>query len=656
MNKRARWTVLTVLLLGALLAVLLIRGGATGTPAATQPPAAQLTTPPVPKAPATVPTPATRAPIFTSHSAPLRMVPAAASTEDKRASHGAFEGRVVSATDGAGVGGAELTFSPEQGIPSTVRAGADGRFRFLPAAAGNYQLAVVTAKGYLPFGPDWGQSPISLTASEGRRISDIILALTPEVELVGKVLSPEGQPVPGASLRLLTGRTGESVLFPTDEAFTSDAAGEFRFRAPEGAQVEARHPEYTSARGEVTASVALSRRMELTLGTRPLATGDGGTRSPGTEWITGRVVGSSSAPVPGALVSVRTAARAYPSVFGDPMGYEALTDEDGMFRVQGLEPGTYDITARQMGLAPARLTEVPAGSKDVLLTLLPGTKLVGSVRDAATGAPVVSFTVAVMLQVGPLQRESFTQLSFINSAGRYEVAGLPPGSYMVQVAAPGYAPTESPVNVPQESSAPVRADFAVSRGARLTGRVVESGSQRPLAQARVSVEGIFGEGALSVRFDALSDAQGDFAIDGLPPHEVSLYAAAEGHHSRVISNVLARPGAAPLVIALRKTEEGEEPQVELVGIGAVLAARDDALVIGKVMEGGGAAEAGLAVGDGVLRIDGVSVVELGFAGSINRIRGPENSRVVLSVRRGQGGDAGSGPVVDVPVTRRRIQQ
>jgi hypothetical protein len=261
-----------------------------------------------------------------------------------------------------------------------------------------------------------------------------------------------------------------------------------------------------------------------------------------------------------------------------------------------------------------------------------------------------------MLKVGPLRRDAFTQLSFIDPGGAYEVAGLPAGSYVVQLVAPGYAPTELPVEVPEGASAPVRADFALARGARLTGRVVEKDSQRPIAQARVSVEGISDVGALSVRFDALSDAKGDFAIDGLPPREVSLYAAADGHHSRILSNVLARPGAAPLVIALRKTEADEEPQIELVGIGAVLSARDDTLVVGTLLEGGGAAEAGLAVGDGIVRIDGVSVVEIGFGGSINRIRGPENSQVVLGIRRGQAGDAGLGVVVDIPVTRRRIQK
>ncbi|MDY7226712.1 carboxypeptidase regulatory-like domain-containing protein [Hyalangium rubrum] len=653
MNKRAQGGVLAVLLLvGIGVGLFLMRGRDTHSLPSPPAPTAQVAKPPAPAVPAPPPSVPSR------HAAPLRLVPAATSSEDMRATHGAFEGRVVSATTGEGIAGAELTFSSDRGGASSIRTGADGRFRFLPGAPGTYQLAVVTAQGYLPFGPEWGESPIRLTATEGHRISDLVLALTPEVELLGKVLSPDGQPVAGARIRLLTGRAGESVLFPTADGFTSDSAGEFRFHAPEGAQVEARHPEYTSARAEVTPSVALSRRMELTLGRRTGALEDGGTRATGTEGLAGRVVDSRSAPLPGALVSVRTAARAYPAVFGDPMGYEALTDGEGRFTVEGLEPGTYDITAHQMGLAPARLKDIAAGRKDLTLILAEGTKLVGSVRDAASGAPISSFSVSVMLKVGPLQRESFTQLSFIDAQGHYALAGLPIGSYVVQVAAPGYAPAEAPVEVPDGASSPVRADFALSRGARLTGRVVEADdSQRPIAQARVSVEGTLDTGALSVRFDALSDTKGDFAIDGLPPQEVSLYVAAEGHHSRVLSNVRARPGTVePLVIALRKTKPGEEPQVELVGIGAVLAARDDALVLGQVVEGGGAAEAGLAVGDSILRIDGVSVVELGFAGSINRIRGPENSRVVLSIRRGQAGDAGTGPGVDVPVTRRRLQQ
>ena len=58
----------------------------------------------------------------------------------------------------------------------------------------------------------------------------------------------------------------------------------------------------------------------------------------------------------------------------------------------------------------------------------------------------------------------------------------------------------------------------------------------------------------------------------------------------------------------------------------------------------------------IVTIDGTPVVQLGFPVAIGRIRGPENSRVVLGMRRGLGGDAGTGPVVEIPVKRLRLQQ
>ncbi len=661
MSTKRVGIIIAALLLAGALAVLLGRGRddaprAAGTSPSTAGPAQAGATGASPTAPA-VPVPPPR-PSQDSVAAPLRVVPATRTSEDASAKHGAFEGRIVSANSREGIAGAELTFASETGGAASVQTGADGRFRFLPGAPGTYQLAVVTAKGYLPFGPEWGQSPIRLTAAPGRRISDIVLALTPEVELVGKVESPDGQPVAGARIRLLTGRTGESVLFPThDEGLTSDPAGEFRFHGPVGATVEARHPDYTSARTEVSPSMALARRVVLKLGKR--GTEGQAPEAVGNEVLSGRVVDSSGGPVVGALVSVRSAARAYPKQFGDPNGYEALTDAEGRFTAEGLAPGTYDVTARQLGLAPARVTDVASGRKDLVLTLARGTKLEGTVRDAASGQPISSFSVGLMLKVGPLQREPFTQLSFIDSQGRYEVSGIAPGGYVVQLVAPGYTPAESQVEM-VEGAGPLRVDFSLARGSRLTGRVVESGTNKPIENAHVIVEsGGMGGGALSVRFDGVADATGEFTIDGLAPGNVSLFVEATGYNSRVISGVPVRPNTeapVPQLLDLSKVQEGEEPKVEVVGIGAVLAAREDALVIGMTVPGGGAAEAGLAVGDAVVTIDGVPVVQLGFTEGIQRIRGPENSRVVLGIRRGVGGDAGTGPVVDIPVIRRRLQR
>jgi C-terminal processing protease CtpA/Prc len=78
--------------------------------------------------------------------------------------------------------------------------------------------------------------------------------------------------------------------------------------------------------------------------------------------------------------------------------------------------------------------------------------------------------------------------------------------------------------------------------------------------------------------------------------------------------------------------------VELAGIGAVLEARGrSAVAIRAVVPGGGAAEAGLAPGDEILSVDGRTIAELGgLPGVVERIRGPESTRVVLTVRRGEG--------------------
>ena len=85
-----------------------------------------------------------------------------------------------------------------------------------------------------------------------------------------------------------------------------------------------------------------------------------------------------------------------------------------------------------------------------------------------------------------------------------------------------------------------------------------------------------------------------------------------------------------------------------MGIGAGIAARPEGMIIISVTPSGGAADAGLVVGDTILTIDGQSAEELGFIGSIQLIRGPEDSIVVLVVKRKDGS------VQTIPVRRKRV--
>ncbi|MCI0673543.1 MAG: carboxypeptidase regulatory-like domain-containing protein, partial [Myxococcaceae bacterium] len=425
--------------------------------------------------------------------------------------------------------------------------------------------------------------------------------------------------------------------------FVADARGEVRFHAAEDAWLEARHPDFTPGAAEVTPMAVVAREVVVRLprreGPLPLATAS----------LAGRVVDAAGGPVAGAAVHASLPLNAPPSR-ADAVLPEALTDEDGRFRLESLAPGLYDVTAWRAELAPARLEGVAAGREDLVLTLREGVRLEGTVRDVA-GTPIPSFTLSVQRRVGPLQRTGWAEQAVVDAEGRYVLRGLLPGSYAVQVAAHGHAPAERALEVTEGASSPLRADFTLSEGARLSGQVVEAKTEKPLERARIQVEGLLGGGSLAVRFDALTDAQGTFSLSGLAPGEMSLYVAADGHHHRILSGIAVREGAPAFQrIELRPVKEGESPQLELVGIGAVLSAREDALVLGEVLAGGGAAEAGLVTGDAIVKVDGVPVVELGFQTAVQRIRGPENSRVLLGVRR-----PGTAEVVDVPVTRRRIQ-
>src|SRR5437763_8769905 len=92
---------------------------------------------------------------------------------------GALEGTVLDADTNAGIAGAELTFSHDNGAWSTTT-GPGGAFRFEPRATGTYRLVSIAARGYASFEGGFGSSPVSFTSTEGNDISGVVLRLTPE--------------------------------------------------------------------------------------------------------------------------------------------------------------------------------------------------------------------------------------------------------------------------------------------------------------------------------------------------------------------------------------------------------------------------------------------------------------------------------------------
>lgn len=535
-------------------------------------------------------------------------------------------GQVVHAVTGGGVAGAQVVWATARGVV-TARTDAGGRFE-ADVEEGGVALAEVRADGFFPVQPAWNHFPLSFVVREGTCVSDVVLTLVPRVEYTGWVVGPLDEPIAGATITVATDDE------PPGPALTSDAEGRFTFHARDGAVVVARHPAWAPASAVVDFRVGVTRELVLRLSVRGP---DAGVQR---ATLTGVVLDERDAGTPGAVVK---ALRRVP-----PLGFERLeaqadTDADGRFSVEAEGPGPWTVVAHVPGVVtPSAVTH----GEPVVLRLAPGAALEGRVTDER-GQPVPSFSLLLAHVVGPLEVDREEARHFVDADGRYEVRGLAPGPTRVVAAALGFAPSDE-ARVTLTPGAGRALDFTLRGGARVTGQVVDRDSKAPLAGARVSLEGQ-GDATLAVSPSARTGADGRFELSGLPVGPRSLFVAAANHHARLVSVVL-RDGevAGPVTVDLGAVPDGGAPQLELVGIGAVLKAQGDALVVQQVLPGGGAAEVGLAPGDGLLSIDGEAAARLGFAGGIERIRGPEGTSVRLEVRRADG------VVVRLEVPRRRI--
>jgi len=297
---------------------------------------------------------------------------------------------------------------------------------------------------------------------------------------------------------------------------------------------------------------------------------------------------------------------------------------------------------------------VEAGTKDVALRLDAGASLRGTVTDAQTGLPVSAFAISVWRRPDALRVEPVAGAMVVEPTGRFELTGLPEGELRVGVSAQGYA-FSGEHRVQTNAATVASVDLRLSRGARLAGSVIDRASRAAIAGARVTVEArslLTGVGsAVAVRPTALTGADGRFELTGLAAGPLSLLVAASGHHGRIVAGLTApATGSLPdQTVELSPTQPDEEPKLELAGVGVVLAPKGDGLVVGTVFPTGGGAAAGLVEGDLVLAVDGKRVKDLGFEKTIDAIRGPEGTQVVLSVKRADGS------TTELTVTRKVVR-
>jgi len=259
--------------------------------------------------------------------------------------------------------------------------------------------------------------------------------------------------------------------------------------------------------------------------------------------------GATGAPVARARVEAREESGEMPLLFGgggwepDTGRVEAVTDEKGRFRLEGVATGLHTLSAAARGFGRARRPSIVAG-RSVDLTLLPGGSIVGLVLSS-DGRPVAGALVRIepeaprMGGTAPLEKT--------DPAGRFEVVGLEAGTYRVIARHDRFAPGVL-AGVLLERAGEVQADVVLERGVPVTGRLVGA-SELPVA-GRASIDELGGSRtprSLSDVLRAEAGEDGVFRIEGVPAGSHVLVATAPGHSTqRVDVQVRPKDGLADL--------------------------------------------------------------------------------------------------------------
>ncbi|MFW6086122.1 MAG: MSCRAMM family protein [Myxococcota bacterium] len=395
----------------------------------------------------------------------------------------------VACDGGPSVGAVEGEVAPAEALPVVMalaegdvvaeeRANREtGRFR-LEVPPGTYDL-VATAEGYVP---DDSVRGLEVQRGDTASVEPIVLFRAGTGSVSGRV-EPSGAEATVSAMQFgaviaSTGTDEDGGFLLTDlpvgtYELVVSAPGYHRYEADEGVRV----------REGTTVSLD---PITLEMRTTP----------------TGSIEGVVSPAEAGATV---TALRD-----GVPEASTGASTDDGGFRIDGLEPGTYDLSVTAPGYGEARVEAVAVEGEAVadageVQLVEPTRLLVGTVVDQDTRAPVPGVEVTVGGESGRT-----------GSDGRFRVADPAPGTSTLRMERPYYIPASRLVTVPEEGTAELELELAAS--GRVSGAVQSEGGT-PLADA--VVEG--GDAAAS------TNAAGEYLLVHLRPGRYEVRARASGY-------------------------------------------------------------------------------------------------------------------------------
>jgi hypothetical protein len=210
-------------------------------------------------------------------------------------------------------------------------------------------------------------------------------------------------------------------------------------------------------------------------------------------------------------------------------GISELTDQSGSFVLRGVGEGNYMLRASRPNEPRNFMTEgvgAAAGDAAVKIVLPEEGGVKGRVL-LADGTPPSLFTLGVAMA---------PPTPFASADGSFTLADLPPGTVRITIAGPSFAPRNLNLTI-EAGKVQDLGTITVAAGRKIIGTVSDAAG-RPAPGATVyaarrlggtggsvSTAGMgFGPGGGEETRTATSDERGEFALYGVPPHDVAIMA------------------------------------------------------------------------------------------------------------------------------------
>ncbi|MDH5671646.1 MAG: carboxypeptidase regulatory-like domain-containing protein [Myxococcales bacterium] len=505
---------------------------------------------------------------------------------------GAVAGEAEAAVD-------DRAFGADPGVDAlllSLRSGPDGRFHIAGLPPGQVQV-VARHPGFTS-----ARGPVQ-TLVAGAHLEGLRLSLGRGGRIEGEVRDGRGAVAAGVRLQLTTPDE------PRPRMAVSGAAGEFAFDALVGeVSLTAFALGLPPLRQSVTVVAGETREVELVLPGQSLS-------------LHGRAVNARGLPIASALVHVRALDPAH------PLTRTTVTAVDGRFLAGGLPAPPYELHVEHSEYANLvrELVELP--SSELELTLLPGVRLRGSVRDEHQRAPLGAARITLQAQGSA----GAARLTHSGISGEFGFANLTPGDYTLTVEADGYATEARPLHIASDSMAELE-PVALRPAGALEGEVVDS-LGAPVFNAEVTA-GEPADWAAAAR----TDYAGRFELRGLAPGDTWLSARhPEGGEVQLETEVRVLERGRGLLLRLPERVTPEAAPApgprERIGVAVALEGKMSGVVVRAVL-GPAARAAGLRAGDRLVSIDGEPILAASQARSM--LRGEPGSRVSLGLQRGAG--------------------